>query len=47
MEQTYKVEILTADNITHIENIKAINELEALDIAHAKYADILDIKVVK
>jgi hypothetical protein len=47
MEQTYKVQIITADNYTHIEEIKAINELEALDIAHVKYTDILDIKVVK
>ena len=47
MEQTYKVEILTADNITHTENIKALNELEALDIAHTIYNDIIDIKVVK
>ena len=47
MEQTYKVEILTADNITHTENIKAINELEALDIAYNKFKDIIDIKVVK
>lgn len=47
MEQTYKVEILTADNITHIEEVKAINELEALDIAHEIYNDIIDIKVVK
>lgn len=47
MEQTYKVEILTADNITHIENIKAINELEALDIGYQIYNDIIDIKVVK
>lgn len=47
MEQTYKVEILTADNLTHIENIKAINELEAVDIAYAKYKNVIDIKVVK
>lgn len=47
MENTYKVEILTADNITHTEEVKAINELEAIDIAYAKYKDIIDIKVVK
>ena len=47
MGETYKVEILTADNITHIESIKAINELEALDIAYKKFKDIIDIKVVK
>ena len=47
MEQTYKVQIITADNYTHIEEIKAINELEAVDIAYAKYKNIIDIKVVK
>ena len=47
MEQTYKVQIITADNLTHLEEIKAINELEALDIAYEIYNDILDIKVVK
>ena len=47
MEQTYKVEVLTADNITHTEEVKAINELEAIDIAYAKYKDVIDIKVVK
>ena len=30
-----------------IEEIKAINELEAVDIAYAKYKNVIDIKVVK
>lgn len=47
MEQTYRVIILTADNIEYIEEIKAINELEALDIAHARFKDVIDIKVAK
>ena len=47
MEQTYKVQIITADNLTHIEEIKALNELEAVDIAYAKYKNVIDIKVVK
>ena len=47
MEQTYKVEILAADNLTHTEEIKALNELEAVDIAYAKYKNVIDIKVVK
>ena len=49
MEQTYKVQVITADNFTYIEEVKALNELEALDIVHAKYkdTDIIDIKVVE
>lgn len=47
MEQTYKVQIITADNITHTEEVKAINELEAVDIAYAKYKNVIDIKVVE
>ena len=47
MEQTYKVEVITEDNITIIEEVKALTDLEALDIVHAKYKNILDIKVVK
>lgn len=47
MEQTYKVEVITEDNITIIEEVKALNDLEALDIVHAKYKNILDIKVVE
>ena len=49
MENNYKVLVITADNFSHIEEVKALNELEALDIVHAKYinTDILDIKVVK
>lgn len=47
MENNYKVEVITADNLTHIEEVKALNELEALDIVYAKYKNIIDIKVVK
>ena len=46
MEQIYEVQIITADNMEHIEKVKALNELEALDIAHTIYTDIIDIKVV-
>lgn len=48
MEQIFNVEILTADNMTHIERVKAINELEATDIAYEIYKKegIIDIKVV-
>lgn len=49
MEKEFKVQIITADNMTYIEKIKALNELEALDMAHEIYKkeDILDIKVVE
>lgn len=48
MEKIFNVEILTADNMTHTERIKAINELEATDIAYQihKKEGIIDIKVV-
>lgn len=48
MEQIFNVEILTADNITHRERIKAINDLEAIDIAYSLYnkEDIVDMKVI-
>lgn len=46
MEKIYKVQIITTDNMEHIEKIKALNELEAIDMAHTIYTDILDIKVV-
>ena len=46
MGNNYTVEVITADNLTHIENVKALNELEALDIIHAKYKNIIDVKVV-
>lgn len=48
MEQIFNVEILTADNMTHREKIKAINDLEAIDIAYSLYnkEDIIDLKVI-
>ena len=48
MEQTYKVKIITPD-FTTIQEVKALTDLEALDIVHAKYknTDIIDIKVVE
>lgn len=47
MEQTYKVQIVTKGKIVYVEEIKALNELEALDRVQAKYKNILDIKVVE
>ena len=46
MENNYTVEFITEDNLIHTETVKALNELEALDIVHAKHKDIIDIKVV-
>lgn len=47
-EDIYKVEILTANKGIITEDIKAINDLEAIDIAYAKHKNenIIDIKVV-
>ena len=49
MEQTYKVEVTIKDSLTYTEEVKALTDLEALDIVHAKYkdTDIIDIKVVE
>jgi len=46
MEREYTVQTTTTDGITYIDKIKALNELEALDKAFAKYKNIIDVKVV-
>lgn len=49
MEKEFTVNIIFESGLAFFEDVKALNELEALDIVHAKYKDknILDVKVVK
>ena len=55
MEQTYKVQITTTDKKVIVKEYKALNELEAMDIAIRSlevfqpeiFKDILDVKVVE
>ena len=49
MEKEFVVNIILESGLAWFENIKALNELEALDIVHEKYKkkNILDVKVVK
>lgn len=50
MEDFYNIEIITADNKKHYERVKALNDLEAIDMVQLKYKvmekEIIDIKVV-
>lgn len=48
MQNNYTVEITLANNKKIKEEIKAENELQAIDIAYDKYKDkkIIDIKII-
>lgn len=48
LEKSYNVQIKTAKGTIILEKVKAINELEAIDITYAKHKqnNIIDIKVV-
>lgn len=49
MENNYTVEVTTDSGLKFTEKVKALNELEALDIVHEMWSNlnILDIKVVE
>lgn len=47
MEKEYNVNVVLTSGEVYFITVKALNELEALDIVHAKYKNIIDIKVVK
>lgn len=48
LEKSYDVQIKTAKGTIILETVKAINELEAVDIAYEKHKknNIIDIKVM-
>ena len=47
MGKEYNVNVVLTSGEVYFITVKALNELEALDIVYAKYKNIIDIKVVK